>query len=114
MSFASRHNKGAIDWNIKTDGFEYKKREDMFKDSPEAVYTIRGLYINTKGKFGNHPVAILENCFVDLPMHMTDEVIDILKSAEDVEDIKAGRVGIKLEDYEANGKTCVGVRWMDV
>lgn len=114
MSFASRHNKGAIDWGIKTDNFQYVKREDLFKNAPDAVYAIRGLYINTKGKFGNHPVAILEDCFLDLPMHMTEEVTEILKSFEDIEDIKSGKVGIKLESYESNGKTCVGAKWMDM
>lgn len=48
MSFASKHRKGGIDWNIDTKDFEYKTREELFKKDPEKVYTLRGIYINKK------------------------------------------------------------------
>lgn len=119
MSFANRHNKGGVDWKIgdlKTESFQFWKREECYKEAPEKVYKLRGIYINKKGKFGDHPVAILDDRFMDFPDYMTDEVKDILQSEEDVADIIAERVGFTLEQYTDKnfGRECIGVRWVDL
>lgn len=116
MSFASKHNKGAIDWGIDSNEFPFVKRDEAFKENAEAVHTLLGIYINTKGNFNDHPVAICDGYKVDLPDYMTEEVREILKSEEDVETIKAGKVGFKLEEYvdKKYKKTCYGVKWVDI
>lgn len=116
MSFATRHNKGGIDWGINTDGFEYMTRDKLYKEAPDNIYTLRGIYINKKGRFGDHPVAITDNCFIDFPDYMTDECIDIMKSEEDVADIKAGKVGFKIQEFTDKnfGKLCYGIGWEDI
>ena len=61
------------------------------------------------------PVAICEDCFVNFPAHMLEEVEAILKSSEDIEDIKAGKVGFIIEPYTTDeGNTCYGIRWSDI
>lgn len=116
MSFATRHSKGGIDWGINTEGFPFTTREELYKIDPEAVFTLKGLYINTKGKFGDHPVAITDHMFVDFPDYLTDEVREILKSEEDILDIKAGKVGFKIQEFTDKnfGRTCYGVSWVDI
>lgn len=116
MSFAKRHNKGGIDWGINTDGFEYMTREKLYKAGKNNLYTLRGLYINKKGKFGDHPVAITDNCFIDFPDYMTDEVKAILASEEDVNDILAGKVGFTIQEFidKTFGRTCYGISWEDI
>jgi len=116
MSFANRHNKGGIDWEIDTKDFPFATREACYKKDPEAVYTLRGIYINTKGKFGDHPVAITDTMFIDFPDYMTDEVKEILKTAEDIEDIKAGKVGFVIQEFTDKnfGKLCYGISWKDL
>lgn len=115
MSFAARHNKGSI-FNCNTEGFKYRKLVELYNPKkPDQVFIIQGLYINKKSKYGEAPVAILEDCFANFPAHMTDEVKEILKSEEDIADIKAGLVGFTVEPYETDeGNTCYGVRWSDV
>lgn len=116
MGFAAKHNKGAIDWNVVTDGFTFVKREEAYKENKDAVHTVKGLYINKKGNFGDHPVAICDGYFVDLPENLIDDVKEILKTEEDIEEIKAGKVGFKIEQYESEKfkKTCYGIRWVDI
>lgn len=116
MAFASKHNKGGIDWNIDTTDFTFLTREDSYKKDPETIHKVRGLYINKKSSFGDHPVAICDGYFLDLPDYMTDDVKEILKDEEDVETIKAGKVGIKIEEFyqEKFKKTCYGARWVDL
>lgn len=116
MSFATRHNKGGIDWGVDTTGFEFMTREKLYKKGPNNIYTVRGFYINTKGKFGDHPVAITDNCFIDFPDYMTEEIKEVLKSEEDIADIKAGKVGFTIQEFtdKTFGRTCYGISWEDL
>ena len=116
MSFANKHNKGAIDWGVDTKDYPYISREEAFKTDKDKVYQLKGLYINKKGNFGDHPVAICEGFFIDLPDYMTDDVKEILASEDDINDIKSGIVGFKLEEFvdKKFKKTCYGVKWVDI
>ena len=113
MSFAARHSKGSI-FQCNTEGFDYYKLVDLYDSKkPDKVFPIQGIYINKKSKYGDAPVAICETCFVNLPAHMLEECQAILKSDEDIQDIKAGLVGFVIEPYESEGNTCYGIRWVD-
>ena len=100
MGFAAKHNKGSIDWNVNTEGFEFVQRAKAYKEKSDAVHTVKGLYINTKGNFGDHPVAICDGYFIDLPENLLDDVKEILKSEEDIQTIKEGKVGFRIEEYQ--------------
>ena len=118
MSFAARHSKGSV-FQCDTEGFKYFKLSELFaSDGANTVYPIQGLYINHKSEYGDAPVAICEEYFVNLPAHMLDECLDILKSEDDINDIKAGLVGFTIEEYEKEivkkKKTCYGIRWCDL
>lgn len=116
MGFAAKHNRGSIDWGVDTNGFQFVNRAEAYKENADTVHTVKGLYINTKGNFGDHPVAICDGYFLDLPENLLDDVKDILHSEEDISTIKAGKVGFKVEEYvsEKFKKTCYGIRWVDI
>ena len=118
MSFASRHAKGSI-FECNTEGFKYYKLSELFKENgSDQEYQIQGLYINRKSEYGDSPVAITLDSFVNLPAYMLDEVQEMLRNSEDVDDIKAGKVGFIIEEYEKEigkkTKTCYGIRWIDI
>lgn len=117
MSFATRHQKGSI-FNCNTEGFEYKKLSELYDSEPDFEHQLQGLYINRKSPYGDAPVAITTEFFVNLPEYMLEEVQDMLRSADDIADIKAGKVGFKVETYEKQigkqTKTCYGIRWIDI
>lgn len=123
MSFASKHNKGAIDWGTDTKEFEYFKLQDLYEmdmgiDEP---IKIKGLFINsgTNSEYGASCCAILEDRLVNLPQHMIPEIEEILQSDEDVNDIKAGKVGFYIRTYQSDkkkgkDKTCYSITWTDL
>lgn len=118
MSFAARHAKGSV-FECNTEGFKYFKLSELFEaNGADHVYTLQGLYINRKSEYGDSPVAICDDCFANFPSYMLEECADIIKNETDVEDIKAGKVGFKIETYEKEvgkkTKTCYGVRWVDI
>lgn len=111
MSFANRYNKGSK-FDIDTTGFNYVKLSAL---DPGEVYTLKGFYINTKGEYGATPVAILSDCFVNLPAHLLPTVQDMLLSDETVADIKAGKCGFMQREYtDKKGNTRVSVEWVDL
>lgn len=118
MSFANRHNKGSK-FNVDTTGFDYISLEQLYNDNGEnEVYLLQGIYINHKSQFGDAPVAICEGFFANLPSYMLDECLELLKTDQDIEDIKSGLVGFKIEPYEKEvgkkTKTCYGIKWVDI
>lgn len=101
MSFASRNNKGnKFTWKAP-EGSEvvFKK----LKDYPENTrFKIVAMYINSKGKFKDHPVFVTDqNIHIDIPSGNTNDVLKILSSDEDIADINAGKVGIEVTRYES-------------
>lgn len=116
MSFASRHNKGTV-FNIDTTGFVFQNAESLYKNNGDgAVYTVDGLYINRKGKFEDHPVAIVaeHKYLVDFPPHMTDDVEAMLKDSDDIEAIKNGEARFVIEPYTSKkyNRLCYGIKWV--
>lgn len=119
MSFADRHNKGGVLFDINIKDFKFVTLMELFECyTGNTVFGIDGLYINSKSKYGEHPVAICatEGMLVDLPQHLVDEVKEILKTPEDVELIKAGKVGFHVETYTDKkfGRKCYGIKWEDM
>lgn len=118
MSFANKYNKGNIIFDIDTKDYAFMDGYDFVKSKGSNVVKIDGLYINNKGMYDDHPVAIIksEKRLVDLPSHMTDTVREILKDSESITLIKKGLVGIKAHEYvdKKYKKNCVGFEWVDL
>ena len=118
MSFAKKYNKGNVVFDIDIKDFEFMDGYDFISKYGDNVVKIDGLYINKKGKYNDHPIAIMvnENVLLDLPSHMTDVVNDILEDAESIVLIKKGLVGLKAHEYvdKKYHKRCVGFEWCDL
>lgn len=118
MGFAARHSKGSV-FQCNTEGFKYFKLSELYAaDGADTVYHLQGLYINRKSEYGDAPVAICDEFFVNLPSYMLEEVTEILHAENDIEDIKSGKVGFTIEEYEKEigkkTKVCYGIRWCDL
>lgn len=118
MSFANKYNKGTKIFDIDIKDYEFMDGYDFVKKYGSNAVKIDGLYINNKGIYDDHPVAIItsEKRLVDLPSHMADTVRDILKDSESITLIKKGLVGIKAHEYvdKKYKKNCVGFDWCDL
>ena len=118
MSFADKYNKVNTIFDIDIKDFEFMDGYGFFEKYECNVVKIDGLYINKKGLFKDHPVAIIESekILLDLPSHMTDIVNEVLRDAESINLIKKGLVGIKAHEYVDSKyhKRCVGFDWCDL
>lgn len=115
MSFADRHKKGSrFTWKVP-EGVQptFKKLSDYPVDT---TFKIMAIFINTKGKYKDHPVFITDqNIFLDIPAGNLDESKKIIDSDDDVSDINAGKVGIVTEKYISKqyGEQ-MGFKWVDL
>lgn len=111
MSFASKYNKGSK-FDVNTEGFEFKKLSDL---KLNKVYKVLGFYINKKGKYGDQPVAILEDAFLNLPNHLIDTVSEMLNDSDAIEAINQGKAGLKPVEYQdKDDNTRLSVEWADL
>lgn len=126
MSFSDRHNKGQnqFTFRLESEGdskAEFKKLSEL---DPDSTYVVRGFFISKAGKFGKHPVAVVtasktddtsNGFFVDFPKSSLDEVEDILKNPEDVQDINDMKVGFTTHKYDNKyGKDFTGFTFCDI
>lgn len=118
MSFANKYNKGNIIFDIDIKEYEFMDGYMFVGKYGSNAVKIDGLYINKKGLYSDHPVAIIksEKTLLDLPAHMTDTVKEILKDSESVDLINKGLVGLRAHEYVDSKyhKNCVGFEWVDL
>ena len=86
------------------------EEKDVLKVGRKAFEIIEALFLS---KAKDAVVAILDDCLVNLPGHLLEEVEGILKDEEDIESIKAGMVHFTIRTYESHGKTCYSPNWVD-
>lgn len=126
FSFSKKFNKERL-FNVDTSNFDYVSLEDLFYDSlqsndgdskaaSETVYKIRGVYINTKGNYDPAPVIATDDCYVNLPSHMTETCMAMLADPSCIKAINDGKCGFTIYEYEQKryNKTCYSVRWVDM
>ena len=116
MKLANRYNK-ARKFSVDTTGYEYRKLADLFMENGAgAVYTVRGIYINTKTKFNDAPVIATDGFFVNLPSHMTETAREILGDNEFIDAINAGKIGFTVHEYTQKkyNRVCYGINFVDI
>lgn len=115
-TFASKFNKHRL-FEVNTEGFEYQSLADLYNaNGKEAIYPLKAIYINTKGKFGDAPVFATDWCFVNAPSHMLETANAILRDEGAVKAINNGEVGFVIYAYVARDfqKECFGINFVDI
>ena len=60
MGLMDKYNKGGVRFNVDIEGFAFCQLKDLYtRLQKDEVVKIDGIYINTKGRFDAHPVAIV-------------------------------------------------------
>lgn len=112
----SKHNKAVAKFNVDTKDFEFKKLADLFDEKkPETVFSVYGLYINRKSKYGPSPFAASDGYFISLPAHLLETVQEILADPESIEQMNNSKAGLVIRPYvDDKGATHYTVDFVDV
>lgn len=101
MSVFNKYNKGSnFDFQTPSD-FEFVKLEDLYEVDGDNQHDLKALFINTKSKFGDSPVAVTDKALVNLPGHLLDTVREMINDDEVVNEINSDRAGIEIYEYES-------------
>lgn len=105
-------NKSNYQWKVSGKDFPFKKLSEF---EAGDIFTIRGLFINSKGKYKPHPVAILDDVKVDLPEHLTEAVKQILDDPVKCEAVDNGKCGAEVYKYDSSQrKDCYSINFVDI
>ena len=116
MSFAKRFNtaKTRFEYQAPDNTPFFKPAELVAKNGIDKVYTLKACYVNKKGLYGNEPVLITDTHIVNAPTHFAETVDNVLKDANAVKLINAGKVGFKFYEYENRYGKQYGIQWVDL
>lgn len=112
----SKFNNSNI-FGVDTSNYKYVNLKTLYETDPKAKHKVLGFFINTKGKYGSEPNAIIENnLIVNLPRHLLDTVNEILDNNEYVQYTKDGHVGFSIYQYHSSkyNRDAYSVTWLDL
>lgn len=115
LSVAKFNNNNVF--GIDTTNYKYVDLNTLYDTDPAAQHKVLGFFVNSKGKFGAEPNAILENNLIaNLPRHLLDTVNQMLDDNRYIEYIKEGHVGFTIYQYHTNkyNKDAYSVTWLDL
>lgn len=114
--FTDKYNKTYAKFNFEPkEDFTFHSLKDMYNGKKgNNKYIVLGIYINRKSKFGDAPVIVSEECYINLPKHLLDTVKEMLEDEELVTAINNREFGVEVYEYETNGKICYSVNWVDM
>ena len=115
LSVAKFNNNNVF--GIDTTNYKYVDLNTLYDTDPTAQHKVLGFFVNSKGRFGAEPNAILENNLIaNLPRHLLDTVNQMLDDNRYIEYIKEGHVGFTIYQYHTNkyNKDAYSVTWLDL
>lgn len=102
-----------IEWSKKTEGFNFKKMSDFYNEGIKKI-KIYGFFFTKSDNYGLQPIAICEDCLLNLPTHKRDIISEMLKDKEAVTAIDKGECVIKLREYKSKyNKICYDFDFVD-
>lgn len=116
MSILSKYNKKVNKFDFDGADLTFTSLKELFKkDGQGVVYTVRALFINTKGKFGEQPVLVATDFLVSLPTHMLGTVKDMLEDDDLIKMVNDCKVGFNIRPYTTKDKKeYYSIDWVEV
>lgn len=124
MGIANKYNKqgNRFEYQIP-EGSEavFVKASELCETIPqnEKGVVVRSMYINSKGKYGDHGVIICSDpaILIDCPNHMTDTIREMIKDNEVVEAVNACKLAVKAYKYDTKNAAsgfAYGLEFIDI
>ena len=108
------YNKKSSYTNEK-DNLPFVSAKDLFEQNgATAEYKINGLFINSKSKFGSHPVIASDTFNISLTGSHTDNIMAMMSDEELTQYINEGKIYCKFYEFTSKtyGRTGIGVEYI--
>lgn len=117
MSIASKYNHGTRFTYIMPENCGFRSLGSLIEDNgPGCVYTVRGMYVNHKSKYGDAPVVLIDDAFINLPKYLLDTCKQMLLDDEFIEAVNHEKVGFQIYTYTNKNSNALlySVHWIDL
>ncbi len=116
MSILSKYNKKVNKFDFDGADLTFTSLKELFKKDGLCVnYTVRALFINTKGKFGEQPILVATEFLVSLPTHMLGTVKDMLEDDDLIKMVNDCKVGFTIRPYTTkDGNEYFAIDWIEI
>lgn len=114
MGVASKYNKVNRFTFQVTGEMPFTSLKELEGNYPGKEHKINSMYISHSGKYGDAPVYITDENFVNIPSHLLESTKQMLNDEEFVEAVNSGKVGFTIYTYQSNGKECYSVNFVDL
>ena len=116
MSIAKLNNEYVKFTHETPKDLEYKTLEMLFNEhGSEKVHIVWGAYIND-GKYGKQGLLVTDECYVNVPNHLTSDIETIRTDESMVNQINKGQAGFTIYNYFSRkyNKNCFSLNWVDI
>lgn len=114
MSIISKYNNGKKFTFTTPENFEYINLIQLAnKYGIDKTHQVNALYINTKSRYGDSPVAVTGTHIVNLPAHLTDTVKKMIKDEELVDLANEHRLGFTIYSYDSENGKGYSINWVE-
>lgn len=119
MNIADKYNHGAPKFKHQLpEKAPFKSLKELYNgENGKNTYRVYGVFLNRKGKFGDSPVAISEDFYINLPAFLCMDVKEMLCDNECIDAMNKGKIGFEIYRYTPKdfpNKECYSVRWVDL
>lgn len=77
-----------------------------------TTYRVDALFINTKSKFGNAPLVIIDGFMVNLPKHLLETVEEMKEDGSIVMMANNDRLGFNIYEYTGTHGKAYSINWV--
>jgi hypothetical protein len=113
MSILDKYNKKRMFKYDNGKEREYINLQGLVNENGiDSVYTIHALFINTKSRYGDAPLIVIDDYLVNAPRHLLSVVEDMRNDPEVIELINKRKIGFKIYSYQGKNGSGFSVEWV--
>lgn len=113
MSILDKYNKKRMFKYDNGKEREYINLQGLVNENGiDSVYPIHALFINTKSRYGDAPLIVIDDYMVNAPRHLLSVVEDMRNDPEIIELINKRKIGFKIYSYQGKNGSGFSVEWV--
>lgn len=114
MSILNKYNKKPIFEYDNTKERQYITLKELAEQfGINTVYDIHAMFTNTKSRFGDAPILVIEHHLVNAPQHLLSAVQGMMNDVEIIEMVNKRKVGFKIYSYQGKNGYGYSVEWVE-
>lgn len=93
---------------------EYKNLKNLYEDENVKQVPLYSLFINTKGHYGDTPIAVTKGYNINLPKHLLETVREMIEDTEVIELVNNKNVVMNIYPYNNRWGTNYSVKFRTI